>query len=89
MIGRTYLERGEPVVVLVRWAAPPERRTYLCDDCGRFVYAPPGAVGHLATCCARQLRAYRRVGGPVRNVLIRRGDGSLVIRPFRGLRRPR
>lgn len=49
MIGRTYLERGEPVVVLVRWG--------------------PG-------------------GGP-RNVLIRREDGSLVVRPFRGLRRPK
>ncbi|WP_214417057.1 hypothetical protein [Sphaerisporangium fuscum] len=49
MIGRTYLERGEPVVVLIRWG--------------------PG-------------------GGP-RNVLIRRSDGSLVVRPFRDLRRPR
>jgi hypothetical protein len=49
MIGRTYLERGRPVVVLIRWA--------------------PG-------------------GGP-RNVLIRREDGQLVVRPFRGLRRPR
>lgn len=45
MIGRTYLERGRPVVVLKRWA-------------GR---------------------------GP-RNVLIRRSDGSEVVRPFRGLR---
>lgn len=49
MIGRTYLERGQPVEVLVRWA--------------------PGA-------------------GVIRNVLIRRHDGSLVVRPFRGLRRP-
>lgn len=48
MTGRTYLERGKPVVVLARWA-------------GR---------------------------GP-RNVLIRRGDGSLTVRPFRGLRRAR
>lgn len=47
MIGRTYLERGKPVVVLIRWG--------------------PG-------------------GGP-RNVLIERGDGSKVVRPFRGLRR--
>ena len=46
MIGKTYLERGRPVVVLVRWN-------------GR---------------------------GP-RNVLIRREDGQLVVRPFRGLRR--
>lgn len=48
MIGRTYLERGAPVVVLIRWA-------------GR---------------------------GP-RNVLIRREDGTLVVRPFRGLRCPK
>lgn len=27
-------------------------------------------------------------GARVRNVLIRRADGSLVVRPFRGLRRP-
>lgn len=46
MIGRTYLEAGRPVVVLVRWS-------------GR---------------------------GP-RNVLVRREDGSRVVRPFRGLRR--
>ncbi len=49
MTGRTYLERGCPVTVVVRWG--------------------PG-------------------GGP-RNVLIRRADGHLVVRPFRGLRRPR
>lgn len=47
MIGRVYLERGRPVVVLVRWA------------------------GH----------------GP-RNVAIRREDGTIVVRPFRGLRKP-
>jgi acetyl esterase len=46
MVGRTYLERGEPVVVLARWG--------------------PG-------------------GGP-RNVLIRRQDGTVTVRPFRGLR---
>lgn len=48
MIGRSYLERGLPVIVLARWG--------------------PG-------------------GGP-RNVLIRRADGQLVVRPFRGLRKP-
>jgi hypothetical protein len=47
-VGRTYLERGRPVVVLIQWA-------------GR---------------------------GP-RNVLIRRDDGTQVVRPFRGLRLPR
>jgi acetyl esterase len=45
--GRTYLERGQPVRVVVRW---------------------DGA-------------------GP-RNVLIERADGTRVVRPFRGLRRP-
>jgi acetyl esterase len=48
VIGGSYLERGRPVTVLVRWG--------------------PG-------------------GGP-RNVLIRRHDGELVVRPFRGLRKP-
>jgi acetyl esterase len=48
MVGRTYLERGRPVVVLARWA--PRCRP--------------------------------------RNVLIRRADGELVVRPFRGLRLP-
>ena len=47
IVGRTYLERGKPVEVLVQWGPS---------------------------------------GGP-RNVLIRRGDGSEVVRPFRGLRR--
>jgi acetyl esterase len=46
IVGRRYLERGQPVVVLVQWSGP----------------------------------------GP-RNVLIRRADGSMVVRPFRGLRR--
>ena len=49
MIGRTYLEHGRPVVVL--------------------------------------LRGSWRAGTP-RNVLVRRDDGTLVVRPFRGLRRP-
>jgi hypothetical protein len=48
VIGKTYLERGRPVVVLKRWS-----------------------------------------GRGQRNVLIRREDGSLVVRPFRGLRLPR
>jgi len=47
--GRTYLERGRPVVVLIRWG--------------------PG-------------------GGP-RNVAIRRENGQVAVRPFRGLRKPK
>jgi len=46
VIGRVYLERGQPVVIVARWNGE----------------------------------------GP-RNVLVRREDGSLVVRPFRGLRR--
>ncbi len=48
IIGRIYLERGQPVVILIQWAS----------------------------------------GGGPRNVLIRRGDGTQVVRPFRGLRKP-
>ena len=47
MPARRYLERGQPVTLLIRWAGP----------------------------------------GP-RNVAIRRADGTIVVRPFRGLRRP-
>jgi hypothetical protein len=46
VVGRKYLERGAPVVVVARWGGD----------------------------------------GP-RNVLVRRSDGRLVVRPFRGLRR--
>ena len=52
VVGRTYLERGQPVLVLVQWRTRPEAR------------------------CT------------VRNVLIRRASGELVVRPFRGLRKP-
>ena len=51
MVGRTYLERGQEVVVLVQWRTGD------------------GSTGQ-------------------RNVLIRRQDGTLVVRPSRGLRRP-
>jgi hypothetical protein len=53
VVGKTYLERGEPVVVVVQW------RT---------------GVGSGPR-------------GP-RNVLIRRAGGELVVRQFRGLRKP-
>lgn len=48
MVGKSYVERGRPVLVLLGWDG----------------------------------------GGP-RNVLIRREDGSTVVRPFRGLRKPK
>jgi acetyl esterase len=49
ILGRTYRERGEPVVIVTQWRIGPGAR------------------------------------GP-RNVLVRRADGQLVVRPFRGLR---
>jgi hypothetical protein len=61
--GRTYLERGQPVIVLTRWRA-----------------ATPPAPG-----CLHWQRPPR---GAPRNVLIERADGSRMVRPFRGLRRP-
>jgi hypothetical protein len=60
--GRSYLERGKPVAVLIRWETrPPAAATVIW-------HRPP------------------RRNAP-RNVLIERADGSLVVRPFRGLRR--
>jgi acetyl esterase len=66
MIGETYLERGEPVVVLARWL------------CRSDVPQPVSLLTHLA---------WTRTGP--RNVLIRRANGELVVRSFRGLRRSR
>lgn len=65
MIGRTYLERGRPVVVQARWGAVAWR-------------CPPMPICFLEG---------ERKGAP-RNVLIERTDGSRVVRPFRGLRKP-
>lgn len=62
MTDRTYLERGEPVVVLIRWATVPA--------------AAAGVIWH---------RPPRR--NAPRNVLIERAHGTLVVRPFRGLRK--
>lgn len=42
---------------------------------------PADLVGDAIVLCQPLAR------GPVRNVLIRRNDGALVVRPFRGLRR--
>lgn len=50
MTGRVYLERGQPVTMLVAWRRPAAR------------------------------------GVPC-NVLAGRADGTLVVRPFRGLRK--
>jgi len=56
MIGKTYLEKGKPVVIKAQW---------------KWSATVNG----------------RKVGGP-RNVLIEREDGTQVVRPFRGLRKP-
>lgn len=50
VIGKTYLERGEPVICRARWTTG--------------------------------------IGKVIKNVLIERADGTLVVRPFRGLRLP-
>lgn len=67
MIGQTYLERGQPVVMMIRWAntgvANPRAPIYRAD------------------------RTQVTSTQAVRNVLIRRPSGSLVVRPFRGLRK--
>jgi hypothetical protein len=59
--GRTYLERGNRVTVLIRWETKP------AGTAAVVWHQPP------------------RRNAP-RNVLIERADGSLVVRPFRGLR---
>ncbi len=66
MIGRTYLEAGRPVVVLIRW--------------GRTGAGPAAPIGKLNGSAWGRRRAPH-------NVLIRREDGTRVVRPFRGLRR--
>lgn len=63
MIGRTYLLRGERVVVVVTWRQQPKAE--------RMPEVP-----HL------NLRPWTP-----KNVMVRLPDGSLVVRPFRGLRR--
>lgn len=69
IVGNTYLERGEPVVVIRQWrtGAMPNLTMRLLD-------------GYVA------LGNTNATTGP-RNVLIRRANGDLVVRPFRGLRK--
>ena len=80
-----YLERGRPVGYLAA--------LLFFQSGNEFVLG-----GYLATFLTRELTAspatasYCLAGywasGP-RNVLIERADGTRVVRPFRGLRRPR
>lgn len=67
MTGRMYLERGQPVTVVIPYCA---RRAP--DVTGNWLHF--------------QWPGQRPAAGP-RNVAIRRGDGSIVVRPFRGLTR--
>lgn len=66
-------------------------KTYL--EYGRPVtvvcaYALPSRARPLPACPPWLLWAAPPAGAP-RNVAVRRGDGSVVVRSFRGLRRPR
>jgi acetyl esterase len=40
MIGRTYLERGRPVTVLVRWTGNGPKNVLVRREDGRFVVRP-------------------------------------------------
>ena len=40
MIGRTYLERGEPVTVLIRWSGPGPRNVLIQRADGSKVVRP-------------------------------------------------
>lgn len=72
IVGATYLERGAPVTVLVQWSHR-------------------GPLPHLMPWMwawgDRTEDGRLRTAGP-RNVLIERADGTRVVRPFRGLRKP-
>lgn len=63
IVGRTYLERGEPVTVLVQWRQVPKAELLVL----------PGLALKATT---------------PRNVLVERADGTEVVRPLRGLRKP-
>lgn len=82
MIGGTYLERGRPVNVLASWrgARMPRAEAVLISQAGR----DPGSTHNFGDVVLQLVGN----SGP-RNVLIQREDGSLVVRPFRGLRRPK
>jgi len=76
IVGRTYLEHGLPVVVLAQWRTGG-RMPHEAIDLARNL---------LDDGAGMRIEDVRR--RPIRNVLIRRQDGELVVRPFRGLRTP-
>jgi len=73
---------------MVMFPYPPERRLIRQAGAMAVIGATYLERGRPVTVVA-QWRSGRDAGprGP-RNVLIRRADGELVVRPFRGLRRP-
>jgi hypothetical protein len=80
MIGRVYLEHGQPVTVM---APAPFTRWHVAEGLMVVIWGPPR--GHpIKGCPFAGLAKYK---GAPRNVLIRRSDGSQTVRPFRGLRR--
>jgi hypothetical protein len=81
MAGTVYLERGQPVTVMAR---APFTRWHVAEGLMVVSWGPPR--GHPITGCPYAgLAKYK---GAPRNVLIERADGSLAVRPFRGLRCP-
>lgn len=86
MVGRTYLEGGEPVVVLAKWRGRldvDEKKIGRVGGKGVTLRSE----GSFPSDDTPVIRFPGRLSktGP-RNVLIQRANGDLVIRPFRGLR---
>lgn len=76
IVGRTYLERGEPVVVLAQWRTRKAVAERVVEGDSKAFITATKVHPQIAN----------RKSGP-RNVLIRRANGDRVVRPFRGLRR--
>jgi hypothetical protein len=75
IVGKTYYERGEPVKVLAAWVGESFH-----DSWG----SPRPPSINLTLRIAKW--PHDRPRRAPRNVIIQRKDGSLVVRPFRGLR---
>jgi len=78
IVGETYLENGRPVKVLAAWLSPKDKNAWSHRELPR-----DWSIGRIFEV---QIETKKRRGAP-RNVIIQREDGSLVARPFRGLRR--
>lgn len=77
IVGRTYLERGKPVTIVGQWRGAKENEQIFESK----LFDSEAAAGPFLV-----FKMGGRQVGP-RNVLIRREDGTLVVRPFRGLRK--